>query len=313
MRRCRSNCGAFTLVELLAVITIIVLLIAMLVPALTGARELARRVVCQDHYRQLGAALLGFAADHKERGPGRAWVFLDQKNPANWIPFSAWMDYQHGGGASLKSMLENEYFQTKPGAIPQIPWGLPGTASDMVERKQQLACPSARVSALTYGVPETMVNKSIMGGPSDPQQDKASGLYQLEGPYGVRVDPPPPVPNVPGWNWTVYTLGPRLADFPNPASQFALWECERPGYDEVDLWHDTHLEDNTPGQPPGYGVADIGVNGGLNPWDGAGGTFAFRHYNLSGIFLYFDGHVEPLTPNDRIMAYDRYQFKATDQ
>lgn len=47
---------AFTLVELLVVISIIALLLAVLMPALSKAREAGRRVVCGNHLRSIGMA-----------------------------------------------------------------------------------------------------------------------------------------------------------------------------------------------------------------------------------------------------------------
>jgi prepilin-type N-terminal cleavage/methylation domain-containing protein len=47
---------AFTLVELLVVISIIAILLAVLMPALSRAREMARTVICQTNLRQLGTA-----------------------------------------------------------------------------------------------------------------------------------------------------------------------------------------------------------------------------------------------------------------
>lgn len=60
---------AFTLVELLAVVGIISLLIALLMPNLDRAKELARRAVCSTQlYHQAGACNT-YASDHNQRLP----------------------------------------------------------------------------------------------------------------------------------------------------------------------------------------------------------------------------------------------------
>gem|GEM_PF-7135003 len=62
-----KNSAAFTLVELLVVISIIGILVAMLFPALNAARELSRQTACSNNLRQLGVAFLA----HAQRDRGR--------------------------------------------------------------------------------------------------------------------------------------------------------------------------------------------------------------------------------------------------
>lgn len=74
----RSFTG-FTLIELLVTIGIIAILASLIFPALSGAKQRARRIECLNHVRQLNLALTLYADDHDGQTPPR---FL---RPTNWV------------------------------------------------------------------------------------------------------------------------------------------------------------------------------------------------------------------------------------
>ena len=58
--------GGFTLIELLVVISIVALLIALLLPAIKRAKELALRTKCASNAHQLHIGTMSFATDHED-------------------------------------------------------------------------------------------------------------------------------------------------------------------------------------------------------------------------------------------------------
>lgn len=64
MRRTHDNPSAFTMIELLVVISIVALLVALLIPALAQSRLRAREVVCGSDIRTLSHATIVYATDN---------------------------------------------------------------------------------------------------------------------------------------------------------------------------------------------------------------------------------------------------------
>ena len=91
--------NAFTLVELLVVITIVALLIALLMPALSKTREVARDIKCKAQQHAFGIGFVSFAKEHENRLPGvvGGWPWLWESSP-KW--HDSWLAVNHGWGGA---------------------------------------------------------------------------------------------------------------------------------------------------------------------------------------------------------------------
>jgi prepilin-type N-terminal cleavage/methylation domain-containing protein/prepilin-type processing-associated H-X9-DG protein len=82
----------FTLVELLVVISIIALLLAVLLPSLSKARELAKRMVCGTQVKQIGVGMAGYAMEYNDKMPWAGGKTADTDEPTT----HPWLVYRTG-------------------------------------------------------------------------------------------------------------------------------------------------------------------------------------------------------------------------
>ncbi len=114
--------GAFTLVELLVVISIIGVLIGLLLPAVQAAREASRRTQCTNHLKQIGLAFQNHHAAHRFFPTG-GWNWNDPPTYINGKPISGAKQKAGWGFQILPYVEAQNVWQAGPAVAIGTPIG----------------------------------------------------------------------------------------------------------------------------------------------------------------------------------------------
>ena len=269
---------AFTLIELMIVVSIIAVLISILLPSLAAAREQAKIVKCSSQLRALGTAANYYASDQ-----------------GGWVPGETGFDEVAGEGPHvLYAEVLARYLDADQGLL-RAAGGDHCALSQVFTRMKVLTCPSWPGGA----DPDNTCAPS--GGSGARRRGGAGGPSGATRP-DVVITAQPLCYVVNAWDFqtekkslgangfTTFADGPepphgaiKLTQIPRPADMIFLTEANRDnidwrGYNFHDMWSRNHLWDSV----------DARMSDDLRHASGKGVALEKAKTNS----LYYDGHVE---------------------
>ena len=137
----RTTAPAFTLVECLVTLGVVLILISLALPSVGRVRQSSREIACQSNVRTLGSLVAGYTLDF--RGFYPTWIGAkSESNPSSpyWLAYSSqyqrlfftdrWMRYAgHSPQSKIYRCPENQWVKTE-GASPSDFWGVAAMFTD---------------------------------------------------------------------------------------------------------------------------------------------------------------------------------------
>lgn len=218
---------AFTLIELLVVVAIIALLISILLPSLSRAREQAKIAKCLSNHKTLGLASFAYGADNRDEYP---WGIKQQPAPYS---FNIYSELIYAGAMPNKSTSE-----------------LNAAGQGMVASSDVYKVPARLRPMNKYITPEVTWDKEPGGQNKTPREE-----YETPGFFICPSDRTPNLPFVGAAN-----------PLPEYDQAFPMWEYWGNSY-PINWYWPYYYYKVSPGDKPPYSGSNqfLNILGVLNP------------------------------------------------